>query len=101
MRISTVVTAVKQYSHMDRTPFADVDVTEGLDSTATLLGHKLATIDVRRDYPDEVPVVPGHAGELNQRWTNLIDNAAHGMDGEGVLTVRPPRRRCRGRRRRR
>ena len=86
-RISTLVTAVKQYSHMDRTPFADVAVTEGLDSTLTLLGHKLATIDVRRDYPDEVPVVPGHAGELNQVWTNLIDNAAHAMDGEGVLTV--------------
>ena len=86
-RISTLVTAVKQYSHMDRAPFSDVDVTEGLDSTLTLLGHKLATIDVRRDYPEDVPVVPGHAGELNQVWTNLIDNAAHAMDGEGVLTV--------------
>lgn len=86
-RISTLVTAVKQYSHMDRAPFSDVDVREGLDSTLTLLGHKLATIDVHRDYPDDVPVVPGHTGELNQVWTNLIDNAAQAMDGDGVLSV--------------
>lgn len=86
-RISTLVTAVKQYSHMDRAPFSDVDVTAGLDSTLTLLGHKLATVEVRRDYADDVPVVPGHTGELNQVWTNLIDNAVQAMGGEGVLTV--------------
>ena len=86
-RISTLVTAVKQYSHMDRAPFSDVEVTEGLDSTLTLLGHKLATIDIRRDYADDVPAVPGHTGELNQLWTNLIDNAAQAMAYDGVLTV--------------
>jgi signal transduction histidine kinase len=86
-RISTLVTAVKQYSHMDRAPIADVDVTEGIDSTLTLLGHKLATIDVRRDYADDLAVVLGHTGELNQVWTNLIDNAAQAMDGAGELTV--------------
>jgi signal transduction histidine kinase len=87
-RISTLVAAVKQYSHMDRAPFQDLDVTDGLDSTLTLMGHKLGAIDVVREYADGLPVVPGHAGELNQVWTNLIHNAVQAMDGSGTLTVR-------------
>jgi signal transduction histidine kinase len=87
-RISTLVAAVKQYSHMDRAPFADLDVREGLDSTLTLMGHKLGAVRVVRDYADEVPLVPGYAGELNQVWTNLIDNGVQAMEGAGTLTVR-------------
>jgi signal transduction histidine kinase len=87
-RISTLVAAVKQYSHMDRAPFQDLDVTEGLDSTLTLLSHKLGGIEVIREYADEIPVVPGYVGELNQVWTNLIDNARQAMGGAGTLTVR-------------
>jgi signal transduction histidine kinase len=87
-RISTLVAAVKQYSHMDRAPFQDLDVTEGIDSTLTLMSHKLGAIEVVREYADEIPLVPGYVGELNQVWTNLIDNARQAMDGAGTLTVR-------------
>lgn len=87
-RISTLVAAVKQYSHMDRAPFQDLDVTEGLDSTLTLMGHKLGGIDVVREYAADLPEIPGYVGELNQVWTNMIDNARQAMDGAGTLTVR-------------
>jgi signal transduction histidine kinase len=87
-RISTLVAAVKQYSHMDRAPFQDLDITEGLDATLTLMAHKLGAIDVVRDYSGDIPRVPGYAGELNQVWTNLIDNAKQAMDGAGTLTMR-------------
>jgi signal transduction histidine kinase len=86
-RISTLVAAVKQYSQMDRAPFQELDVTDGLDSTLTLMGHKLGIIEVVRDYAEELPPVPGYAGELNQVWTNLIHNAVQAMDGPGTLTV--------------
>jgi signal transduction histidine kinase len=87
-RISTLVAAVKQYSQMDRAPFQDLDVTDGLDSTLTLMGHKLGAIEVVREYDDGLPSIPGYAGELNQVWTNLIHNAVQAMDGSGTLTVR-------------
>jgi signal transduction histidine kinase len=90
-RISSLVGAVKQYSHMDRAPFQDLAVSAGLDSTLTMLGHKLEGIDIVREYADDLPLVPGYAGELNQVWTNLIDNARQAMGGAGTLTVRAHR----------
>jgi signal transduction histidine kinase len=94
-RISALVAAAKQYSQMDRSPLQQVDVHEGLESTLTMLKHKLETgIEVVRDYDRSLPQLPAYAGELNQVWTNLVDNAAdamEGMDGRGRLTVRTGR----------
>jgi signal transduction histidine kinase len=94
-RISALVGAAKQYSQMDRSPLQQVDVHDGLESTLTMLKHKLETgIEVVRDYDRSLPQLPAYAGELNQVWTNLVDNAAdamEGMDGRGRLTVRTGR----------
>jgi signal transduction histidine kinase len=87
-RISSLVGAVKQYSHLDQAQHSDVDVRPGLDSTLVMLGRKLGGIDVRRDYDDDLPRVPGYPAELNQVWTNLIDNAVDAMQGAGVLHLR-------------
>jgi signal transduction histidine kinase len=94
-RISALVGAAKQYSQMDRSPLQQVDVHDGLESTLTMLKHKLETgIEVVRDYDRSLPEVAAYAGELNQVWTNLVDNAAdamEAMDGRGRLTVRTGR----------
>jgi len=94
-RISALIGAAKQYSQMDRGPLQQVDVHDGLESTLTMLKHKLETgIEVVRDYDRSLPELPAYAGELNQVWTNLVDNAAaamEGMDGRGRLTVRTAR----------
>jgi signal transduction histidine kinase len=94
-RISALIGAAKQYSQMDRSPLQQLDVHDGLESTLTMLKHKLETgIEVVRDYDRSLPRLPAYAGELNQVWTNLIDNAVdamEGMDGRGRLTVRTAR----------
>ena len=87
-RISELVAAVRSYSQLDRASRQRVDVREGLDSTLTMLGHKLrGGVTVLREY-DELPPIDAFAGELNQVWTNLVDNAVDAMDGQGTLTVR-------------
>ncbi|MDQ4127497.1 MAG: ATP-binding protein, partial [Actinomycetota bacterium] len=65
----------------------EVDVISGLESTLTILGHKLKDVSVIREY-GPLPAVPGHGGELNQVWTNLIDNAADAVDGRGRITIK-------------
>jgi signal transduction histidine kinase len=91
-RISTLVTAAKQYSQMDRAPFQVVDVHELLDSTLIMLSRKIAKgVKIVKEYDRSLPNVPVYAAELNQVWTNLIDNALQAMDGEGTLTVRTAR----------
>ena len=88
-RISTLVTAVKQYSQMDRAPFQVVDIHELLDSTLVMLSRKIGgDIRVVKDYDRALPDVPVYAAELNQVWTNLIDNALAAMDGHGTLRIR-------------
>ena len=88
-RISTLVGAAKQYSQMDRAPFQVVDVHDLLDSTLVMLGRKLGDgVRVVKEYDRAIPHVPAYAAELNQVWTNLIDNAVQAMDGSGTLTVR-------------
>jgi signal transduction histidine kinase len=87
-RISTLVGAAKQYSQLDRAPFQTVDVHELLDSTLTMLGAKFSGVTVVKEYDRTVPKIPGYPAELNQVWTNLIDNALDAMDGTGTLTVR-------------
>ena len=88
-RISSLVGAAKQYSQLDRAPYQVVDIRELLDSTLAMLGSKIGP-DVRvvRDYGNDLPRVPGFPAELNQVWTNLIDNAVAAMNGSGTLTIR-------------
>jgi signal transduction histidine kinase len=91
-RISTLVAAAKQYSQMDRAPFQTIDVHELLDSTLLMLGRKIGDkITVVKEYDRSLPPVPAYAAELNQVWTNLIDNAVAAMNGEGTLTIRTSR----------
>ncbi|EWM10526.1 ATP-binding protein [Kutzneria sp. 744] len=91
-RVSTLVSAAKQYSQLDRAPFRPVDVHELLDSTLLMLGRKIGdNITVVKDYDHSLPEVPVYAAELNQVWTNLIDNAISAMGGVGTLTVRTAR----------
>ncbi|MFF0186456.1 ATP-binding protein [Streptomyces sp. NPDC005244] len=88
-RISHLVDAAKQYSQMDRAPYQVADVHELLDSTLMMLTGKMgAGIKVAKEYDRSLPRIPAYPGELNQVWTNLIDNAVSAMDGEGKLTVR-------------
>jgi signal transduction histidine kinase len=91
-RVSTLVGAAKQYSQMDRAPFQVVDVHELLDSTLVMLARKIGDkVTVVKDYDRTLPPLPAYAAELNQVWTNLIDNAVQAMAGEGTLTVRTSR----------
>ncbi|WP_375474783.1 ATP-binding protein [uncultured Jatrophihabitans sp.] len=90
-RISTLVTAAKQYSQMDRAPQQVLDVHELLSSTLVMLSKKLAGVRVVKDYDKTLPPIPVYGAELNQVWTNLIDNAVQAMDGAGTLTIRTER----------
>jgi signal transduction histidine kinase len=91
-RISTLVGAAKQYSQLDRAPYQVVDVHDLLDSTLLMLAAKIGPgITVVKDYDRGLPRIPAYPGELNQVWTNLIDNAVSAMDGTGTLTVRTAR----------
>ena len=88
-RISGLLASAKQYTQMDRAPLQSFDIHEGLDATLTMLAHKLGdNIEIVRDYDRSLPKIAAFPGELNQVWTNLIDNAADAMDGHGKLTVR-------------
>ncbi|WP_250556293.1 ATP-binding protein [Pseudonocardia lacus] len=94
-RISDLVLAAKQYSQMDRAPYRIVDLHEGLDATLVMFGRKFSDesgIRMVKDYDRSIPQVPAYPAELNQVWTNIIDNAIDAMrgsgDGTGTLTVR-------------
>ena len=88
-RVSTLVGAAKQYSQLDRAPYQVVDVHELLDSTLMMLSGKIPPgIQVVKEYDRSLPQIPAYAAELNQVWTNLIDNAVSAMNGSGTLTVR-------------
>jgi signal transduction histidine kinase len=93
-RISELVASIKTYSHMDRSSVhAPTDVRSGLDNTVTMLGHKLKrkAIRLERDYPADLPLILANAGELNQVWTNLIDNAIDALGEGGQLELRARR----------
>lgn len=93
-RISALVGAAKQYSQVDRTAHAEVDLRDGLISTLIMLGHKIKSgppVTVVKDFDPALPLVPAHPGELNQVWTNLIDNALQAMPDGGTLTLRTAR----------
>lgn len=91
-RISDLIKAVKEYSFMDQGPVQEVDIEHGLETTLTIMHHKLKRgVAVTRDYAPNLPKVMANGSELNQVWTNLIDNAADAMKGAGTLTVRTAR----------
>jgi signal transduction histidine kinase len=88
-RVSSLVLSAKQYSQLDRASHQWIDIHDGLKSTLVMLTHKIGDgITVVKDFDRSLPKVPAHAAELNQVWTNLIDNAVHAMNGSGTLTVR-------------
>ncbi len=90
--ISDLVNVVKSYSHMDRAPVQDIDIHDGLEDTLKILGHKLRQgIEVSRDYDRNIPPICTFGTELNQVWTNLMDNAIGAMGGTGRLAIRTHR----------
>jgi len=92
-RIAEIVRALKTYTYMDRAPVQTVDVHEGLDNTLIILQSKLkGGITVQRDYADDLPPIQAYASELNQVWTNIIDNAIDAMAGKGRLILRTRRK---------
>jgi signal transduction histidine kinase len=92
-RMSSLVGAVKSYAYMDRGELVEVDLHEGLETTLVVLGHKLkhAAVEVVRDYDRELPRLTVHGSELNQVWTNLLDNAIDAVGEHGTITVRTRR----------
>ena len=88
-RISDLVGAIKEYTHMDQAPVLNVDVVKSLETTLTILNHKLKQgVVVQRDYQPVPLLVNSFGSELNQVWTNIIDNAIDAMHGKGELRVR-------------
>ena len=89
-RIADIVKALKSYSYLDQAPVVAVDIEEGLENTLLILGHKLRShITVRREYTPSLPKIDGYGSELNQVWTNIIDNAADALEGRnGTITLR-------------
>jgi signal transduction histidine kinase len=88
-RISDLVMAIKEYTYMDQSPVQNVDIVKSLESTLTILNHKLKRgVTVQREYQRIPLLVDSFGSELNQVWTNLIDNAIDAMAGNGELRVR-------------
>ena len=87
--MSEIVKAVKTYSYLDQAPIQKVDVIESLENTLVLLRPKItADIRITRDYADDMPRIEAYGSELNQVWTNVIDNAIDATEGQGELTLR-------------
>jgi signal transduction histidine kinase len=88
-RISQIVKAVKSYTYLDQAPIQEVDIHEGLENTLVMLQHKLKSgVSVVRRYSQGLPRVEAYASDLNQVWTNIIDNAIDSMQGQGELLLK-------------
>ncbi|HYO75961.1 MAG TPA: ATP-binding protein, partial [Thermoanaerobaculia bacterium] len=89
-RISELIRSVKEYSYMDQAPIQEVEIHRGLDSTLVMLGHKLKakSIGIERAFDTALPPIEAYGAELNQVWTNLIDNAIDAMSDGGRLELR-------------
>ncbi len=88
-RISELVKAIKGYSYMDQAPLQEIDLHDGIENTLLILNHRLKKgVIVKREYDKTLPRISAYASELNQVWTNLIDNAIDAMDGKGNLPIR-------------
>lgn len=86
-RIAAIVKALKTYTYLDRAPVQNVDVSEGIESTLVMMRSRLRGVAIQRDYAADLPVIEAYSSELNQVWTNLIDNAASVLAGTGVLAI--------------
>ena len=88
-RITHIVKALKSYTYLDQAPIQSVDIHEGLDNTLVMLRSQLKNgITVVREYSDNLPHIPAYGSELNQVWTNIIDNAVSAMNGNGKITLK-------------
>jgi len=91
-QLSEIVKAIKSYTYLDQAPVQNVDIHEGLDNTLLILRSKLkAGITVKRTYDRGLPPIVAYGSELNQVWTNIIDNAADALQGSGEITIRTRR----------
>ena len=88
-RVSQIVRAVKSYTYLDQAPLLEVDVHEGLENTLVIMQHKLKKgVTVKREYSPGLPHIEAYASELNQVWTNIIDNAVDAMHGKGEIKIK-------------
>jgi len=88
-RISQIVRAVKSYTYLDQAPLLEVDVHDGLENTLIIMQHKLKKgVAVKREYSSNLPRIEAYASELNQVWTNIIDNAIDAMNGRGEIKIK-------------
>jgi signal transduction histidine kinase len=80
---------MKAYTYLDQAPLLEVDIHEGLENTLVIMQHKLKRgVAVRREYASDLPRIQAYASELNQVWTNIIDNAVDAMNGRGEITIK-------------
>jgi signal transduction histidine kinase len=86
-RVSKLVGAMARYTYMDRAATGEVDIREGIDDTLAVLAHKLGGLTVTREYEKGLPTIQANGSELNQVWTNLIDNAADAVNGHGRIGI--------------
>jgi signal transduction histidine kinase len=88
-RLSQIVQAMKSYTYLDQAPLLEVDVHEGLENTLVIMQHKLKRgVTIKREYSPNLPRIEAYASELNQVWTNIIDNAIDAMNGKGEIILR-------------
>jgi signal transduction histidine kinase len=88
-RLSQIVRAMKSYTYLDQAPLLEVDVHDGLENTLVILQHKLKQgVTVKREYSPNLPRIEAYASELNQVWTNIMDNAIDAMNGKGEVVLR-------------
>ena len=88
-RISQIVRAMKSYTYLDQAPILEVDIHEGLENTLVIMQHKLKQgVTIKREYSANLPRIEAYASELNQVWTNIIDNAVDAMNGKGEIILR-------------
>jgi len=88
-RISQIIAAMKSYTYLDQAPLLEVDVHEGLENTLVIMQHKLKKgVTIKRDYSANLPRIEAYASELNQVWTNIIDNAIDAMNGKGEILLK-------------
>ncbi len=86
-RIAELVKSMKSYSYMGQSPMQEVDIHEGIESTLTMLGHKLKDVKLERAFDRSLPRILAYGSELNQVWTNLIDNAIDAVHGTGDIRI--------------
>jgi signal transduction histidine kinase len=88
-RLSEIVKSVKAYSYLDQGPVQEVDIHQGIENTLVILRHKMKQgVTVKREFAPDLPLIEAHGSELNQVWTNILDNAVDAMDGQGEIILR-------------